>query len=58
LEPEAPVIDVAAVASATPPALSAEAEAFVANAVAKWQDKMAGVAKGYRSAAKQAESRL
>ncbi len=58
MEPDAPVIDTAAVASATPQALSTEAEAFVADAVAKWQAKMAGVAQGYRHAAKEGESRL
>jgi hypothetical protein len=58
LEPDAPVIDAAAVASAAPQAISAETEAFVATAVANWQAKMAGVAKEYRHAAKEGESRL
>ena len=58
MEPDAPVIDAAAVASATPQALSTQAQTFVASAVEQWQAKMAGVAKGYRHAAKEAESRL
>ena len=58
MEPDAPVIDTGAVASAMPQALSSETETFVASAVAKWQAKMTDVAKGYRHAAKEAESRL
>ena len=58
LEPDAPVINAAAVASAAPPALSAEAEAFIAKATADWQKKMLQVASSYRDEAKAAEANL